>query len=66
VVQYGAGIQTDVTLEALRDALRQLLSDADKRAQMGAAAAALVSERFTWDAVAAQLEQVYLGAGQSA
>jgi glycosyltransferase involved in cell wall biosynthesis len=66
VVQYGAGIQADVTLEALRDALRQLLSDANKRAQMGAAAAALVSERFTWDSVAEQLEKVYLGAGQSA
>jgi glycosyltransferase involved in cell wall biosynthesis len=66
VAQYGAGIQADVTLEALHDALRQLLSDADKRARMGAAAATLVSERFTWDAVAEQLEQVYLGARQSA
>ena len=66
VAQYGAGIQADAALEPLRDALRQLLSDADKRTQMGTAAKALVAERFTWDAVAEQLEQVYVSADQSA
>ena len=55
----GAGIQVDVALEPLRDALRQLLTDPGKRATMGAAAAALVAERFTWEIIARQLEQVY-------
>lgn len=61
---YGAGIQVDVVLEPLRDALRQLLSDSGRRVTMGAAAAALVAERFTWDTVAGQLEQVYQDAVQ--
>jgi glycosyltransferase involved in cell wall biosynthesis len=56
---YGAGIQTEVALEPLRDALRVLLADRKKRATMGAAARRLVTERFTWDSVASQLEAVY-------
>lgn len=66
VAQYDAGIEVEATFEPLRDALQQLLSDADTRAQMGKAARALVAERFTWDTVAAQLEQVYRAARQSA
>jgi glycosyltransferase involved in cell wall biosynthesis len=66
VVQYGAGIEANAAHEPLRDALRQLLSDADKRTKMGTAAKALVAERFTWDTIAEQLERVYHTATPSA
>jgi len=66
VAANGAGIQTEVRLEPLRDALHLLLTDADKRAKMGEAARGLVAERFTWDTVAAQLETVYLRMHQPA
>ncbi len=59
VAAYGAGIEVEPAVEPLGAALRDLLSNADKRATMGQAARRLVRERFTWDAVAAQLEQVY-------
>jgi glycosyltransferase involved in cell wall biosynthesis len=60
VEEYGAGIQTEVVPDPLRDALRLLLTDSNKRAMMGTAARRLVIERFTWDSVAAKLEAVYL------
>jgi glycosyltransferase involved in cell wall biosynthesis len=59
VAAYGAGIEVEPAVEPLAAGLRDLLSNADKRATMGQAARRLVRERFTWDAVAAQLEQVY-------
>lgn len=59
VAQNGAGLEVDVAVEPLAAALRALLPDAARRAAMGEAARALVHQRFTWDAVAAQLEGVY-------
>ncbi|MCA0458815.1 MAG: glycosyltransferase [Chloroflexi bacterium] len=59
VVQHGAGLEVEAVVEPLSGALRSLLPDAARRARMGAAARALVNERFTWDAVAAQLEGLY-------
>jgi glycosyltransferase involved in cell wall biosynthesis len=60
VAERGAGLEVEREVEPLAGALRTLLNDAGLRAQMGAAGRALVSEKFTWEAVAAQLEAVYL------
>lgn len=57
--QSGAGLEVEVAVEPLAEALRLLLPDAERRATMGEAARMLVNERFTWDAVAAQLEGLY-------
>lgn len=62
VPQYGAGIEVEPSLDPLCAALRSLLIDPDKRASMGERARALVLARYTWDAVAAQLEAVYTDA----
>ena len=55
----GAGLIVAPEVEPLAAALRALLTDADRRAQMGSAGRGLVRQRFTWTQVAAQLEQVY-------
>jgi glycosyltransferase involved in cell wall biosynthesis len=60
VQTYGAGIEVEPSLEPLRDALRLILTDANRRIAMGNAGRALVEERFTWDSIAAQLETKYL------
>jgi len=55
----GAGLIVERETGALAETMRLMLADVDLRGQMGAAAKRLVAERFTWDAVAGQLEQVY-------
>jgi glycosyltransferase involved in cell wall biosynthesis len=65
VPAYGAGIQVEVALEPLRDALHMLLTDSTRRTKMGTAAQTLVAEKFTWDTVASQLEAVYQQVTQS-
>lgn len=55
----GAGIEVAPDIPALAAALSELLGDAEARRAMGAAAQRLVAARFTWPAVAAQLEAVY-------
>ncbi|MBZ0280034.1 MAG: glycosyltransferase, partial [Anaerolineae bacterium] len=59
VAQYGAGLEIEPEVGALAEALRELLNNDNKRKQMGIMARQLVQERFTWDAVAEQLEAVY-------
>ncbi len=59
VGETGAGLIVERETGPLAEALRRLLTDADLRRRMGAAAKRLVAERFTWDAVAGDLEQVY-------
>lgn len=59
VAAAGAGLEVEPEVEVLAEGLRTLLSDPARRAQMGAAARRLVEARFTWDAVAGQLEGVY-------
>lgn len=57
--EAGAGMVVAAQVEPLAAALSALLPDARQRAEMSAAGQALVCERFTWGAVAAQLEHVY-------
>jgi poly(glycerol-phosphate) alpha-glucosyltransferase len=59
VSAHGAGVEIEPLVEPLAIALDDLLRDRDKRVAMGQAARRLVSEHFTWDSVATQLEQAY-------
>ncbi|NDJ62647.1 MAG: glycosyltransferase [Chloroflexi bacterium] len=61
VAAVGAGLIVEPETVPLAQALHALLSDAERRRAMGAAAQALIRERYTWDAVAAQLETIYAG-----
>ncbi len=60
----GAGLIVDPLVEPLAAALRDLLTDGDRRAALGAAARALVRDHFTWDSAAASMEVVYRSAVQ--
>lgn len=57
--QAGAALEIAPERAPLAAALRALLPDAARRASMAAAGRALARDRFTWDAAAVQLEQVY-------
>jgi glycosyltransferase involved in cell wall biosynthesis len=57
----GAGLIVEPTPQALADALNDMLNEPTRLQAMGQAARQLVQDHFTWDAVAAQLEQVYSG-----
>jgi glycosyltransferase involved in cell wall biosynthesis len=59
VAQHGAGLEVEPEVSPLSAALRDLLSNGERRRAMGQAARVLVRQHFTWDIVAAQLEQVY-------
>lgn len=55
----GAGIVTSNVPDALAAAIRRLLSDSGARTAMGKRGRELVQSRFTWDRVAADMEQHY-------
>jgi glycosyltransferase involved in cell wall biosynthesis len=55
----GAGRIVSPDETALAGALQAMLSDVQALHQMGRRAQSLVNDRFTWDAVAQQMEQVY-------
>jgi len=59
VESAGAGIVTSNAPDALATAIRGILSDSDARAAMGKRGRELVRSRFTWDRVAAAMEQHY-------
>ena len=59
VAQVGAGLIVEPQIEPVAEALRLLLTDAERRAAMRVAGQALVRERFTWAAVAERLEAIY-------
>ncbi|MGH9419548.1 MAG: glycosyltransferase family 4 protein, partial [Thermoanaerobaculia bacterium] len=59
VAQSGAGIVTSGLPEPLSQAIRGLLDDSELRAAMGKRGRELVNARFTWDYVAAQMEEQY-------
>jgi glycosyltransferase involved in cell wall biosynthesis len=59
VQSAGAGIVTSNQPAALSAAIRRLLSDSEARMTMGSRGRELVQSRFTWDRVAAEMEQHY-------
>ena len=59
VADAGAGFVVEATADAFSDALRTLLTYGDLRDQLGRAARRLVDEQYTWDRIAASLEDVY-------
>ncbi len=59
VAKAGAGRVVPVDADAVAGALADVLADDDLRGRMGAAAQALIAARFTWQAVAAQMADVY-------
>lgn len=56
----GAGIVASSLPEPLAAAIHRLLSDGNARAAMGRRGRELVKARFTWDRVAAQMEEQYV------
>jgi len=63
VESAGAGIVTSNAPDALAAAIRRMLGDSDARTSMGRRGRELVQSRFTWDVVAAQMEQHYMRLG---
>lgn len=59
VEQIGAGVVADGSPAALGGAIAALVSDEPRRQEMGARGRAAALERFSWPAVAAQMEQLY-------
>ncbi len=59
VEAVGAGHVIDATVEDIADKLRLLFANESLRRKMGARARQLVDERYSWDGVAARLEDVY-------
>lgn len=59
VIDANAGVVVEPEIAPLIDALRSLLPDAARRTGMSAAARQLAAQRFTWEAAAAGLEQLY-------
>ena len=59
VQSQGAGYVVDRSLSAIADKLRLLLTKADLRQEMGRVSRQLIAEKYTWDKVALQLENVY-------
>jgi glycosyltransferase involved in cell wall biosynthesis len=59
VAKAGAGIVASNLPEPLAAAIKNLLSDRDARIAMGKRGRELVMTRFTWDRVAAQMDQHY-------
>jgi glycosyltransferase involved in cell wall biosynthesis len=57
VEAYGAGLVAEQT--ELARAIRLLLDDPARRAEMGRRGRALVESRFAWDRVAAEMEEAY-------
>lgn len=55
-----AGIVTSNAPDALAAAIRRMLGDSDVRTAMGRRGRELVQSRFTWDRVAAKMEQQYM------
>ena len=60
--QAGAGVVVERAVEPLAAALRALLSDAVRRAEMSRAARSLVERCYTWPQVVAQLDDAYRAA----
>ena len=46
---------------ALADAVTELLADEERRQELGAAARRIAQERYSWDAIAQRLLEIYEG-----
>lgn len=57
--EAGAGIIVEPEIDALAAALRDLLTDPQRRHEMGARARQLIEQRFTWARTAEQMEGLY-------
>lgn len=57
--ETGAGLVVDGDADTLSDAIARLLGDAALRRQLSERGRAVANERFTWPAVAAQMEDLY-------
>lgn len=55
----GAGFVVEVNAEVIAEKLRAMLTHADLRQKTGQQAKALISQKYTWERVAGQLEAVY-------
>jgi glycosyltransferase involved in cell wall biosynthesis len=64
VTSSGAGVVTDCAPAELAAVMTRLLSDRSRRHEMGRRGVEVVRTRLSWDAVAAQMEAVYLGIHQ--
>ena len=60
VARSGAGIVSSGQPVELAAAIQHLLRDRDARADMGQRGRELVQSQFTWERVAAQMEEHYL------
>lgn len=60
VADWSAGFVVEATARAFAEKLRALLGDGALRREMGAKACQLAEERFAWERVVDELEQVYL------
>ncbi|MEL6150825.1 MAG: glycosyltransferase [Chloroflexota bacterium] len=59
VTTHGAGVEVVVNEQKLQQAIEGLVADDDLRTRMATTARDLVREHFTWEAVAAQLDDGY-------
>ncbi len=59
VSEVGAGLVVEGVPFKLGDAIAALVSDSDRRRLMGEAGRAIARDRFSWDAVASQMEAAY-------
>ena len=55
----GAGFVVEPTVDAFASRLSELVVNADLRREMGTNAQLLVGEQFSWNRIAARLEDVY-------
>lgn len=60
VLQAGGGLVVHGIPEALGNALKELISDPERRRKMGESAQRLIREQYSWAAVARQMERAYL------
>ena len=59
VASLGAGLVAGSDAGGIADAITTLMNDPARRREMGARGQAAVRERFSWPAVAAQMESLY-------
>ena len=59
VAIQGAGLVVESEVSPLRDALSRLLGDPGAGVAFGEAGRALVGKRYTWDAVASEMTEIY-------